>query len=172
MRCSKCAGNNPTGKRFCGDCGTPLENRCATCGAENPPDKRFCGDCGSSLSTNTASALLPGSSSSTPDIPSSVEQTASGARWSRNTTRAWLFCRLNNRRSELPRNRGNGIRLVGAESACLDASPQKIPQRSIALRDFFQYHLDRLGDALPGSLRSGRRPATTSDETHCAREFR
>ena len=26
MRCSKCGSENPAGKRFCGDCGVPLED--------------------------------------------------------------------------------------------------------------------------------------------------
>jgi class 3 adenylate cyclase/predicted ATPase len=50
MRCSKCATENPGGKKFCGDCGASLANPCAECGAENPPGKQFCGDCGASLS--------------------------------------------------------------------------------------------------------------------------
>jgi class 3 adenylate cyclase len=49
MNCAKCGAENPSGKRFCGDCGGALANRCAQCGADNPPDKKFCGDCGVSL---------------------------------------------------------------------------------------------------------------------------
>jgi class 3 adenylate cyclase len=49
MRCSNCGSDNPADKKFCGDCGAPLENRCPKCGAENPPGKRFCGDCGTAL---------------------------------------------------------------------------------------------------------------------------
>jgi uncharacterized membrane protein YvbJ len=26
MRCSKCGSDSPAGKKFCGDCGAPLEN--------------------------------------------------------------------------------------------------------------------------------------------------
>ena len=29
MICAKCGGENLAGKRFCGDCGSPLANRCA-----------------------------------------------------------------------------------------------------------------------------------------------
>ena len=47
--CPACGAEAPAGKRFCGDCGSPLEAVCAACGAANPPDKRFCGDCGASL---------------------------------------------------------------------------------------------------------------------------
>src|SRR5216683_3715320 len=49
MRCAKCGAENPKGKRFCGDCGTPLTNRCAQCGADSTPEKKFCGECGAAL---------------------------------------------------------------------------------------------------------------------------
>ena len=79
MRCSSCGSENPSGKRFCGDCGAPLANRCPKCGAENPPGKRFCGDCGTTLVANNTTAPSPVSFSSTPDIAVSVEQ----AEWDR-----------------------------------------------------------------------------------------
>ena len=56
MICSTCGADNPGGKRFCGDCGSPLASACPACGAVNPPDKRFCGDCGSSLPATPTSA--------------------------------------------------------------------------------------------------------------------
>src|SRR6516164_9735137 len=49
MRCSKCGSDNPVGKKFCEDCGAPLENRCPKCGAETTAGKRFCGECGAAL---------------------------------------------------------------------------------------------------------------------------
>jgi adenylate cyclase len=49
MRCAKCGSDNPSGKRFCGDCGAQLANSCPKCGAYNPEGKKFCGDCGASL---------------------------------------------------------------------------------------------------------------------------
>jgi double zinc ribbon protein len=45
VRCPKCGSDNPSGKKFCGDCGAPFATRCPKCGTENPPGKRFCGDC-------------------------------------------------------------------------------------------------------------------------------
>ena len=55
MRCSNCESENADGKKFCGDCGTPLANRCPKCGVVNPSGKSFCGDCGAALApTNTA----------------------------------------------------------------------------------------------------------------------
>jgi class 3 adenylate cyclase len=49
MRCSKCGSENPVGKKFCEDCGAPLENRCPKCGAETTAGKRFRGECGAAL---------------------------------------------------------------------------------------------------------------------------
>ena len=49
MKCSNCNTDNPTGQRFCGECGAPLNNPCARCGAENPPANKFCANCGARL---------------------------------------------------------------------------------------------------------------------------
>src|ERR1700676_2890320 len=86
-------------------------------------------------------------------------------------TRAWLLSWLDSGRSKFPCNREIGVRLVGAKGAGLDASREDISQGGIALRDSFQYRLDRLGDALSGSLRSGRCTAITSTQSYGAREF-
>ena len=51
MRCSKCGAENPSSKKFCGDCGAPLANLCPKCRADNPAGKRFCGECGTALDT-------------------------------------------------------------------------------------------------------------------------
>ena len=60
MRCPHCGSDSPAGKRFCGDCGTELENRCPQCGADNPANKKFCGECGSSLvGRNQSAAASP-----------------------------------------------------------------------------------------------------------------
>jgi class 3 adenylate cyclase len=57
MVCPSCGAANLEGKKFCGDCGTPLPLpvRCAACGAENPPGKKFCADCGGALTIRTLS---------------------------------------------------------------------------------------------------------------------
>ena len=57
--CSSCGAENPTGKRFCGDCGTALAVTCAACGAESPPEKKFCGECGSPLAASHRSPAPP-----------------------------------------------------------------------------------------------------------------
>src|SRR5437899_10181099 len=49
MQCAKCGSNNPSGQKFCGDCGARLGNFCAKCGAANPASQKFCGDCGAPL---------------------------------------------------------------------------------------------------------------------------
>ncbi len=56
MRCSNCKTENPTGKKFCGDCGAVLANLCPKCGADNPAGKHFCGECGTALGAPAAAA--------------------------------------------------------------------------------------------------------------------
>src|SRR6266478_4977844 len=50
MRCSRCTAENREGRKFCAECGAPLNARCASCGAENEPTEKFCGECGAALS--------------------------------------------------------------------------------------------------------------------------
>ena len=76
MRCSKCGSKNPTGKRFCGDCGAALANGCPKCGAENPPSQRFCGDCGNALAAVNPSSRSA-SSSDRPEVTITLEPAAS-----------------------------------------------------------------------------------------------
>src|SRR5215469_5462853 len=49
MRCSNCGSENPTGSRFCNQCGTPFGKTCPKCAAENAHDAKFCSQCGASL---------------------------------------------------------------------------------------------------------------------------
>jgi len=55
MKCSRCQHENPSGVKFCGECGARLESVCAACGATNPPGNNFCGQCGTAL----AQAMTP-----------------------------------------------------------------------------------------------------------------
>jgi class 3 adenylate cyclase/predicted ATPase len=55
MECPSCGTANLEGKKFCGDCGTPLPMCCTACGAENPPGKKFCADCGAALTIRAPS---------------------------------------------------------------------------------------------------------------------
>ena len=57
MRCSKCATENPAGKKFCGGCGSALSARCPRCGAENTPSFKFCGDCGAAIVSDSAAPV-------------------------------------------------------------------------------------------------------------------
>ncbi len=56
MSCTTCGHDNPSGDRFCGGCGAPLERACATCQHENPPGHRFCGGCGAALESGDVPA--------------------------------------------------------------------------------------------------------------------
>ena len=46
--CPKCGAAAALGTKFCGQCGTPLNQKvfCTNCGAEMAPGMRFCGQCG------------------------------------------------------------------------------------------------------------------------------
>jgi class 3 adenylate cyclase/tetratricopeptide (TPR) repeat protein len=54
VQCATCGAESPTGKRFCGECGSPLALACASCGSPLDPGKRFCGDCGTPVSSDLA----------------------------------------------------------------------------------------------------------------------
>ena len=76
MICANCGTENPPGKKFCGDCGSPLAATCPACGAANEPGKKFCGDCGSALSPGTVGASAP--AAGTPrDLPSAERRLVS-----------------------------------------------------------------------------------------------
>ena len=49
MNCPACETPNEPGRKFCGECGTPLAVACPTCAAPNAPGTKFCGDCGNAL---------------------------------------------------------------------------------------------------------------------------
>src|SRR6266481_7806021 len=70
MRCSKCATENREGRKFCAECGAPLNARCASCGAENEPAEKFCGECGVALAGNVqaVSAKALATKSTAPEI--------------------------------------------------------------------------------------------------------
>jgi class 3 adenylate cyclase/predicted ATPase len=45
-RCPRCDRGNPTGARFCRECGQALRERCARCGTDVPFDAKYCSECG------------------------------------------------------------------------------------------------------------------------------
>jgi tetratricopeptide (TPR) repeat protein len=49
MHCTRCGSDNPTGSKFCIECGLPLTYWCPHCGAEDLPQAKFCGACGMPL---------------------------------------------------------------------------------------------------------------------------
>src|SRR5262249_5234202 len=49
MKCPQCQHENPSGVRFCGECGARLESLCPSCRASNPPTNKFCHECGAPL---------------------------------------------------------------------------------------------------------------------------
>jgi PAS domain S-box-containing protein len=59
MECPVCRSNNPTGQKFCGDCGHKLQSNCPQCGAQNPPQYKFCGHCGLDFTVTTFITLAP-----------------------------------------------------------------------------------------------------------------
>jgi class 3 adenylate cyclase/tetratricopeptide (TPR) repeat protein len=63
MTCGSCGGENRAGRRFCSQCGNPLELTCPSCGTANDPGDRFCGSCGAAL---VADAVTPVRSASAP----------------------------------------------------------------------------------------------------------
>ena len=59
MNCPKCQFENPEGVKYCGDCGTRLENPCPKCNYINPPQFKFCGDCGHRLEAEPSLKAKP-----------------------------------------------------------------------------------------------------------------
>ena len=62
--CTNCGTENPVGKKFCTECGTPLARACPACGAAIASTEKFCGECGSPLgerlgATSPGAVLAP-----------------------------------------------------------------------------------------------------------------
>src|SRR5579872_1421671 len=70
MLCPSCSTENPTSKRFCTECGTPLGLLCVSCGAALTGGEKFCGECGAPSSLTAA----PGSAPSPPRPASAAER--------------------------------------------------------------------------------------------------
>ena len=68
--CATCSAANPVGKKFCGDCGSPLTAACTSCGSAYTPGARFCGDCGAPRDADSASTPP----APTPDVAGSAER--------------------------------------------------------------------------------------------------
>ena len=59
VRCSICGTVNPSGFKFCGECGQPLSSTCPSCGAPITPGMKFCGECGHALGASAADSPAP-----------------------------------------------------------------------------------------------------------------
>ena len=59
MVCPACGTENEAGRKFCGECGSPLALACPVCGTPNSPTTKFCGECGAALVAQAASAPPP-----------------------------------------------------------------------------------------------------------------
>ena len=46
MQCASCGHTNPSGAKFCHECGGSLKRVCAGCSAQLPPTAKFCHECG------------------------------------------------------------------------------------------------------------------------------
>jgi len=57
MTCLHCGTENQAGRKFCKECGTPLQVTCGACGTANEPGDKFCGNCGSALDGAEAPAV-------------------------------------------------------------------------------------------------------------------
>jgi len=95
MNCPKCGADNRDGRRFCGDCGAPLEVVCASCGFSNEPGESFCGGCGTPVAaTSGAQPAAPESSAATPitaDLEAAAEDNIPDAERRQLTV---MFCDL------------------------------------------------------------------------------
>jgi class 3 adenylate cyclase/tetratricopeptide (TPR) repeat protein len=56
LRCASCGTANEAGRKFCGECGSPLALVCPSCGTPNAPAVKFCGECGASLTSSAPAA--------------------------------------------------------------------------------------------------------------------
>jgi class 3 adenylate cyclase/predicted ATPase len=67
MHCTNCGFENPTGTRFCEQCGARLARICPHCGHELSSNAKFCGDCGAPVSESSqAASALPQPAASAP----------------------------------------------------------------------------------------------------------
>lgn len=72
MKCPSCGYENREGRRFCSECGKPLQIRCPSCQALNEPGEKFCGECGHPLVEQVPAPAPP----KAPVKPPSTEPTS------------------------------------------------------------------------------------------------
>ena len=57
--CAACGSANEPGRKFCGECGSPLSLACPNCGTANAAAVKFCGECGQRLAEEAARRATP-----------------------------------------------------------------------------------------------------------------
>ena len=78
MVCSRCGTENPSGSKFCSECGSHLASTCPSCGSPVLPEARFCNECGSPLSSAAPSIANDTSPSArSPEAPASERRLVS-----------------------------------------------------------------------------------------------
>ena len=75
MKCQNCQFENPSGAKFCNECGNKLKFACPQCSKMNPPGSNFCNECGHNLAKTFAPAKLSHASSQ-PDSTSMQSEPA------------------------------------------------------------------------------------------------
>src|SRR5437899_10025769 len=66
MQCAACEAENPSGARFCEQCGVAMELRCTNCGGAARPTARFCVVCGKPLQSISLAPIKTATNSSAP----------------------------------------------------------------------------------------------------------
>ncbi len=80
MICPNCGTANEAGRKFCGECATPLAISCPSCGSPNTPGMKFCGECGTAIAAATPSSRQgsaapgPGGGSTSPVVAPVAER--------------------------------------------------------------------------------------------------
>ncbi|WP_233857670.1 adenylate/guanylate cyclase domain-containing protein [Paraburkholderia sp. HD33-4] len=59
MRCTRCGFENPSGVKFCEECGAKVRHACPACGHEISANARFCGECGAPTQRSSAAPDVP-----------------------------------------------------------------------------------------------------------------
>jgi class 3 adenylate cyclase/tetratricopeptide (TPR) repeat protein len=58
--CTACGAQTPAGKRFCINCGSPVQASCRACGEPVLPGAKFCAECGAGLGAESGPARTAG----------------------------------------------------------------------------------------------------------------
>src|SRR5262245_33915610 len=74
MTNSSCSHQNPSGARFCLECGAPFAVRCPRCQVVPPATAKFCPECGTPVAQGEAASRPPGLPSPEPDVACAGER--------------------------------------------------------------------------------------------------